>query len=148
LRDWDLGANAVVAQNGTARITPGSAEMAGLRVGLQLTPRVAIETEAQWMALPNSLDTSQGLSYGVSALWHVMRTEWTPIVEGGAGIYQVISGSLGTDLSARADLGVGVRGRLARWLAIRADVRDVVSKGFSGPSDNLELLAGAEALFF
>lgn len=148
LRDWDLGANAFVAQNGVARITPGSAEMAGLRVGLQVTPRVAVETEAQWLSLPNSIDTSQGLSYGVSALWHVMRTEWTPIVEGGAGIYQVVSGSLGADLSARAHLGAGVRGRLGRWLAIRADVRDVISKGFSGPSDNLELLAGAEALFF
>jgi hypothetical protein len=148
LRDWDLGANAFQAQSGAARFTPGSAEMAGLRVGLQVTPRVAIETEAQWMSLPSALDTSQGITYGVAALWHVLRTEWTPVLEAGAGLYQVVSGRLGADLSGRASLGAGVRGRLARWLAIRADVRDVVSKGFSGPSDNLELLAGAEALFF
>ncbi len=148
LRDWNLGSNAYRDQNGVSRVAPGSSGLAGLRVGFQVSSRFAIETEVQWLALPNQLDTSTGLSYTANLLFHLLPGKFTPIVEGGGGAYQVVAGKLGTDLSARGHLGVGFRGRVAKWLSLRADARDVISKGFEpGGSNNLEVLAGAEILF-
>ncbi len=147
LRDWKLGSNAFRSQNGGG-ITPKSSGMVGLRVGLQISPRFAAEVEVAWIALPNALDTSHGLVYDANLVYHLMPTRWTPVLEAGVGAYQVISGSLGTDVAPRGHLGVGVRGKVTRWFAVRADVRDVVSKGFEAPgSNNLELLAGAELSF-
>lgn len=145
LRDWRFGANSFRSQGGQARYSPTSSAMAGARVGFQVTPRFAVETEAFWMSLPNELDTSHGLSYGINAVYHLLPTRVTPVVEGGVGIYQVLTGNLGADLSPRAHLGVGLRARVKKWLSLRVDVRDVVSKGFeTGGSNNLELLGGAE----
>lgn len=145
LRDWRFGANAFQAQSGRARFTPSSSAMAGARVGFQVTPRFAVETEAFWMSLPNELDTSHGLSYGINAVYHLLPTRVTPVVEGGVGIYQVLTGDLGADLSPRGHLGVGLRARVKKWLSLRVDVRDVISRGFeTGGSNNLELLGGAE----
>jgi len=147
LRDWNLGSNAYRDQTGQARIAPGSSGMAGLRIGYQVTPRIALETELYWLSLPNQLDTSNGVAYSANVLYHLLPGRWTPVVEGGAGAYQVVSGMLGTDLSGRGHLGVGFRGRAAKWLSLRADVRDVVSKGFeTGGANNVEMLAGAEIL--
>jgi hypothetical protein len=147
LRDWNLGSNAFRAQNGTTRVSPGSSGMAGVRVGFQATPRVAIETEIQWIGLPNALDTSQGITYGANLLYHLLPGRWVPVLEGGAGVYQVVSGKLGADLSGRGHLGLGFRGRATRWLSLRADARDVVSRGFeAGGANNVELLAGAELI--
>ena len=147
LRDWKLGSNAFQDQTGQTRLAPGSSGMAGVRIGYQVTPRFAVETEVSWLALPNQLDTSHGVSYSANVLYHLLPGRFTPIVQGGAGVYQVVSGLLGTDLSGRGHLGVGFRGRVARWLSLRADVRDVISSGFeTGGANNLEMLAGAEIL--
>lgn len=148
LRDWNLGSNAFVAQNGTVGLAPKSSGMGGIRVGYQVSARFAAELEAAYISLPNRLDTSHGLTYNVNLVYHLMATRWTPILEGGVGAYQVFSGNLGNDVAMRGHLGLGLRGRVTRSIAIRADVRDVVSKGFeSGGSNNLELLAGAELSF-
>jgi hypothetical protein len=147
LRDWALGSNAFRAQSGETRVNPGSSAMAGVVIGFQVTPRIAVETEIDWMSLPNQIDTSNGISYTANVLYHLLPGKMTPIVEGGVGAYQVVSGQLGTDVAARAHLGVGFRGRVAKWLALRADARDVVSKGFEpGGANNLELFAGGEVL--
>lgn len=147
LRDWNLGSNAFRDRTGQTRLAPGSSVMAGIRIGYQVTPRFAVETEVNWLALPNQLDTSHGFSYSANLVYHLLAGRLTPVVEGGAGVYQVVSGRLGTDLSARGHLGVGFRGRVASWLALRADARDVISRGFeTGGANNVELLAGAEIL--
>jgi hypothetical protein len=154
LRSWDLGANAFVSQGGrvssvtrkTASIYPGSSGMGGLRVGLQVVPRFAVEAEVQALALPNPLDTSIGLTYDVNGVVNILKGRWTPVVEGGIGEYQVISGNLGEAVDLRGHLGLGLRGRVTRWLTLRVDARDVVSRGFSaGGSNNVEILGGVEA---
>ena len=147
LRDWALGSNAFRAQSGETRVNPSSSAMAGVVIGFQVTPRIAVETEIDWMSLPNQIDTSNGVSYTANVLYHLLPGKMTPIVEGGVGAYQVVAGKLGNDVTARGHLGVGFRGRVAKWLALRADARDVVSKGFEpGGANNIELFAGSEIL--
>ncbi len=113
LRDWNLGSNAFVAQDGVHGVYPGSSGTAGARVGVQVVPRLAIEGEIEWVGLPNALDSSQGLTYGLNVPFHILKGDWTPIVEAGFGAYQVISGKLGAAVEARGHLGIGVRGKLS-----------------------------------
>lgn len=149
LRAWKLGSNSFLAQNGAARLSPTSSGLADVRLGFQATARLAFEMELMGLALPNELDTSKALAWNANAFFHVLPTRWTPIVEIGGGFYQVVSGQLGTDWSARGHLGVGLRGRLGKRLAVRVLVRDVVSKGFTSTgSNNLEAILGVEAFVF
>ncbi len=146
LRPWKLGTNAFQAQNGVDGAHAGSSGIAGVRLGYHVLARLAVEIEVDWVGLPNRLGASQGTSYELTALFHVLRGKWTPIVEGGAGAYQVVAGPLGQGVAGRAHLGVGFRGLLKDWLSVRIDARDVVSTGFeSGGANNVELLAGLEA---
>jgi hypothetical protein len=149
LRDWKLGANSFRAQDGSSRLTPTSSGVASVLLGFQATARFAAEMEIMGILLPNTLDTSKALSWNANLLFHVLPTRWTPIVEAGGGFYQVVAGKLGSDWSPRGHLGLGLRGRVGKYVAIRIVARDVVSKGFSGiGSNNLELVVGAEALLF
>ncbi len=149
LRDWRLGANSFRAQDGSSRLTPSSSGVASVLLGFQASARFAAEMELMGLALPNTLDTSKALSWNANLLFHVLPTRWTPIVEAGGGFYQVVAGKLGSDWSPRGHLGLGLRGRLGKSIALRLVARDVISKGFSsGGSNNLELMIGAEALLF
>lgn len=148
LRSWHLGSNSFVSQDGTRGVHPGASPMAGVRVGYRIVPRFAVEGELCWLGLPNQLDSSsQGLSYDANALFSIFRGKWTPTVEGGVGAYQVVAGELGTDVSFRGHLGAGLRGPLTSWLFLRADVRDVVSRGFdSFGANNVEAMVGVETV--
>ena len=147
LTPWNLGTNASVAANGT-KYTPGTSGLAGLRVGVQVVPRLAIEAEVHWVGVPSYFATSEALSYDVNALVHVFRGGFTPIVEGGAGVYQVVSGGLGAEARVRGHLGIGYLGRLNDRFSLRVDVRDVLTVGFTAPADNIEVLGGAELVLW
>jgi hypothetical protein len=141
LVEWNLG-------NDTHGAYPTSSAMAGVRVGLQVLPRLALEGGASWVGLPNRLD--DGLGHGLSTegnvLFHVLPGKWTPIVEAGAGTYEVLSSKLGKDADLRLHGGVGLRGALNDWFSLRADVRDVITDGFDKSiGNNLEVLLGVEA---
>jgi len=154
LANWNLGQNAFVAQSGTKN-TPGTSGMAGLRIGAQVLPRLALEAEVHWLGLPSTYPFAMGLSYDANAVFHVFRGGWTPVVEGGLGVYQVVSApkasngtNLGTGEAFRGHLGIGYLARLNDRFSVRVDVRDVLSAGFSGPADNLEILGGAEVVLW
>jgi hypothetical protein len=149
LRPWDLGSNAFISQDGSNRVTPTSSGMGGLRIGYELHPSWDLEGELAYVALPNRLGSSTGLAFGVNGVFEVMGDQsWSPLIEAGAGAYQVVAGPLGSNTDFRAHFGLGVRAHLADWIAIRADVRDVFSDGFDGiGANNLELQAGAEFRF-
>ena len=140
LVEWNLGTD-------TKGAYPTSSATAGVRVGVQLVPRLAIEGEARWVGLPNRLDDGlgHGLATDVNVLFHVLAGKWTPIVEAGAGSYEVLSSKLGADADLRLHAGVGVRGQLLKRLYVRAEVRDVITDGFDKSiGNNLELLFGVE----
>lgn len=144
LVEWNLGAD----KNGAY---PKSSATAGVRLGVQLIPRLAVEVDAHWVGLPNSRD--DGLGHGLSTegnvLFHVLGGRWTPIVEAGAGTYEVLSSKLGADADLRLHAGVGLRGALNDWLSVRADVRDVITDGFDkSTGNNLEMLLGVEAFLW
>jgi hypothetical protein len=145
LRHWALGSGTYRLADGTHRVVPTSSAMAGVHVGYQLFSRLALEAEGHWVQLPNRVDTSHGVTYSLNVPFHVLKGSWTPIVEAGVGAYQVLSGRVGADLDPRVHAGLGLRGRLGSWLALRADVRDVITNGFNGGrANNLELFAGVE----
>lgn len=149
LRDWDLGNRGYVDQSGVHRILPGSSAMAGVYVGFQVLPRLAVEGEIHWVALPTSVDTSHAIAYGVNVPFNILKGKWTPIVEAGVGVYQGLTGRIGLDSDLRAHVGVGFRGLVTPWLSIRADVRDTYSDGLDTlGANNLELLVGAEIFVF
>jgi hypothetical protein len=140
LVEWNLGTD-------TKGAYPTSSATGGVRVGLQLIPRLAVEGEARWVGLPNRLDDGlgHGLATDVNVLFHVLAGTWTPIIEAGAGSYEVLSSKLGKDADLRLHAGVGVRGQVSKRLYVRAEVRDVVTDGFDKSiGNNLELLLGVE----
>ena len=144
LVEWNLGTD-------TKGAYPKSSATGGLRVGVQLIPRLAIEGEAQWIGLPNRLEggLGHGLATDVNALFHILKGKWTPVVEAGAGTYQVLSSALGADADLRLHAGVGLRGALNNWLNLRADVRDVITDGFDkSVGNNLEVLLGVETFLW
>ena len=140
LVEWNLGTD-------TKGAYPKSSGTGGVLVGVQLHPRLSFEAAARWVGLPNGLD--DGLGHGLSTdgnvLFHVLRGTWTPIVEVGAGSYEVLSSKLGKDADLRLHAGLGFRGKITELLYVRADVRDVVTDGFDKSiGNNLELLLGVE----
>lgn len=144
LLEWNLGTD-------TKGAYPKSSALVGLRVGAQLLPRLAIEGEATWVGLPNRLDdgVGHGLATTLSGLFHLLPSRWTPVVEAGAGTYQILSSNLGADADLRLHAGIGVRGRLGDTLAFRLDVRDVVTDGFDKSiGNNVEVLIGIDAFLW
>jgi outer membrane protein OmpA-like peptidoglycan-associated protein len=145
LRDWDLGANA-----GTDGLQPNHSGMVGLRVGFHVLSRLALEAGLAVLPMTSSLGESNTvLTYGLDVIFHVLKTNWTPVVEAGFGAYHAVSGDLGTDSDPRVHFGVGLRGLLTSFMALRVDLRDVISDGFdSWGSNNLELTAGLDFFVF
>lgn len=144
LVEWNVGGDARGADS-------KASGTAGVRVGVQLAPRLAVEGEALWVGLPNRKD--DGLGHGLTAdgnvLFHVLRGRWTPVLEAGAGTYQVLSSALGADADLRLHAGLGLRGALGNGLVVRVDARNVVTDGFEKSiGDNVELLLGVETFLW
>jgi hypothetical protein len=149
LRDWNLGHNAFVAQNGVDGAHPQSSGEAGIRAGVQVISRLAVEGELRWVGLPTSLGFASGLSYDVNLLANILARSWTPIVEAGGGAVSVVSGALGGGTAPFGHVGIGLRGRVEQRVAVRVEIRDVFTQGFDkGGGNNLELIAGLELLAF
>jgi len=145
LRKWDLGENAFQSQDGMTFFAPGSSALGGLRVGYQPWESLSLETEIHYVGLPNSIDTSTGLTYGVNALYQFLDDgRVKPFVQGGAGVYHVVAGALGGQVDLRGHVGVGVRGQLSERFLLRADLRNVFTDGFTNTGNNVEFLTGLE----
>jgi outer membrane protein OmpA-like peptidoglycan-associated protein len=141
LRGWDFGWN---SRDGG--LSPKSGGLVGGRFGVHILPQLAAELEVAFLPLESTDDAfSPAMSYDIQLLFHILKTRWSPVVEGGIGGYHSIGDSLGGDFDPRAHIGLGVRGLLLDWLALRVDVRTVFSDGYSAPgSVNLEMIAGLD----
>ncbi|HEY3450571.1 MAG TPA: OmpA family protein [Myxococcales bacterium] len=144
LRSWDLGAN--VIQN---QFEATNSMQVGLRVGFQLTSQLAFEVGAQYLAL-QLLESraSPGFVYHGDVLYHFMKGDFSPFIIGGAGAYHSLENPLGSDVDYQLHLGLGLRAMATEWLAVRIELRDVVTDGFGDSNaiagNNLELTFGVD----
>jgi outer membrane protein OmpA-like peptidoglycan-associated protein len=157
-RDWDLGANdhqvgytrlpvgPLPEPSATTALLPTHSALVGGRLGFQFTPHLALEGEVAYLPMKSTAGgDNQGLAWDVNLLVHLLTSDWTPVLEAGGGAYHNLGGDLGVDADPRLHVGVGVRGMITSFMALRADVRDVISDGFdAGGSNNLELTAGLD----
>lgn len=145
LTSWDLGKNAV--SNGIAP-RGGANGMGGLRLGYQVNPQFAAELGLGLQAFRSNEDVAnKALEYDVTALYHLTPKEWAPMVLVGAGAFHQVSGDLDRDLDPQVHIGLGVRGLLAPWLALRLEARDVLTDSFGLVSTNLEVRGGLDFFF-
>ncbi|MBN2575119.1 MAG: OmpA family protein [Deltaproteobacteria bacterium] len=149
LVDWEFGT--YVRRDGTAPGQAKSSPIGMLRLGYQIIPRLAIELEGGYLPIQASYDNAlnHALKAELNVLFHLLGGGWTPFVLVGGGGYQMYNGSLGMDWDFPAfHGGLGLRGLLASWLALRIEGRGVLSDGFDGKfSRNVEILAGLDLFF-
>jgi outer membrane protein OmpA-like peptidoglycan-associated protein len=149
LVDWEFGVYA--RKDGTAPGEAKSSPIGMLRLGYQIIPRLAIEVEGGYLPIQASYDNqlNHAFKVEVNALFHLLGGGWTPFVLVGGGGYYLYQGSLGRDWDFPAfHGGLGLRGLLTSWLALRIEGRGVLSDGFDGQlSRNVEILAGLDLFF-
>ena len=127
LRDWDLGKD---THSDTKR-PDGASAMVGGRIGVQILRQLAVEGEVGFLPVTSTIGgTNKVLSYSVNGYYQILRGDWTPYVGLGIGAFHNTSGDLGKDAEQRTHLGVGLRGMLTPWLALRAEAREVTTDGF------------------
>jgi OmpA-OmpF porin, OOP family len=143
LREWDFGMN---AREHGLRADTGFYGMGGIKLGFQIDPRFALELGGSFLPF-NSIPGNSGntaLEYDLDALYHILPGDWTPFVLGGFGGYHLVSGDLTSDFDPTFHVGLGLRGLVLPWLAVRAEARDILSDGFNQASNNVELRAGLD----
>jgi outer membrane protein OmpA-like peptidoglycan-associated protein len=137
LTEWELGMN---AREAGLRPATGAYGMAGIRVGYQFTPRLSLELGGSLLPYSSNADESDtALEYDLDGLFHLTKSDWAPFVLIGYGSYHQVSGDLTADFDPNFHFGAGLRGLVAPWMAARLEARDMLSDGFGGPSDNLEV---------
>ena len=142
---WDFGKNAY--QDSLAP-QDGVYGMGGVRVGYQLSPQFALEIGGSVHPFSSTAATGNiGLEYDLSGLYHFTKGNFAPYILVGAGGYHAISGDLTADFDPQVHAGLGLRGLLAPWVALRLEGRDVISDGFDGPSNNVEIRGGLDFFF-
>ena len=126
--------------------TPGPSGVAGLRIGGFLHPLVALEASIGAIPFESSAsDTNLALNYGVDLQLHFYEGGWVPYLDLGVGLYHNVVGDHGADIDYNVHYGLGVRGMLTDWLALRVDIRHAVSDGFLDElAHNLEVSLGLD----
>ena len=143
-RNWDFGDDTQNPQP----LPTWSADM-GVRLGYQLSKRWAVELGAGY--LPITADVggkTHAFRYDADVLFHLLTSDWTPFVVAGFGAYHSTGGALGKDVDPQVHAGVGVRGLILPWLALRAEAREMWTDGFDAANAwNLGVTAGVDIFF-
>ncbi len=124
----------------------------GLRAGW--SPLSWGSVEGEWSYLPTGSTGGGGLNHSMSwragALVHPIRFgRFEPFATLGSGLYHNVAGSRGVDADMRFDWGLGVRASWMDDLAVRAEVRHVVTDGVGEftLANNLEPLLALDYAF-
>ena len=140
LDGWDLNEAA------DAGVAPGSSLIAGLRLGVQATSALAFELGAGFIPYAADGDAS-GLAvvYRGDVLVHPFAGRWSPYVALGAGLYQGASGDFGADADWELHWGLGLRGLLTDWIALRVEARHNLTDSYEdGLASLVELTVGLD----
>ncbi len=139
MTDWDLGNHA----NGIPEDRFGGD--LGLRLGVHILPQLALEAELAYVPLDQRGTTNHVLAYDLELLFHFLKGNWSPFIAAGFGGYSNLSSHMGKDTDPRGLIGLGVRGLVLPWMALRLDIRDAISDGIQkSGSHNLEVLLGLD----
>ncbi len=143
-RNWDLGDD-----NQNPQPLPTWSGDMGVRFGYQLAKKWAVELGVGY--LPISADTggkTHTFRYDADVLYHLFESNWTPFIVAGFGAYHATGGALGKDVDPQLHAGVGVRGLILPWLALRAEAREMWTDGFdAGNAWNLGVTGGVDIFF-
>jgi len=141
LDDWDL------ADEDDANLAPDSGVTFGARLGFQFTHWLAIELGLGGLPLTSPMGGSNfALSYTGDALFHPFKGDWVPFIDVGTGFYQNVDGDLGKDFDSHWHWGLGLRGMLTDWMALRVDARHMITDGSEDPklANNIEITLGLD----
>jgi outer membrane protein OmpA-like peptidoglycan-associated protein len=111
--------------------------MGGIRLGVQVVPWLAIELNGAIIpisardALEGSL-SGLALHYGGGVLISPFEGAWTPHLVLGGGMYQLADGDLGSDGDWEIHTGLGFRGMIVDWMALRGEARIHFTDSFTG----------------
>ncbi len=143
-RNWDFGDDTQNPQP----LPTWSADM-GVRLGYQLSKRWAVELGAGYLPITADLGgKSHAFRYDADVLFHLLTSDWTPFIVAGFGAYHSTGGALGKDVDPQVHAGVGVRGLILPWLALRAEAREMWTDGFDAANAwNLGVTAGVDIFF-
>ena len=137
--DWDIGHK----ENGlpTTRFNGD----VGFRVGGHILPQLAIEAGFAYVPIKSATATNHAMSYDIQVLYHFLKSNWSPFVSAGFGGYTNFSADLGKDTDPRGLIGIGVRGLVTPWMALRLDIRDAITDGLTkGGAHIIEILLGLD----
>jgi outer membrane protein OmpA-like peptidoglycan-associated protein len=143
LDDWDLHESLTIFPDPEPVSFSG-----GLRVGGNLAWWVALELGVGVVPFTSADgDGNIALMYDADALFYLMKTSWAPFVDVGGGAYHNVAGDHGSDLDYQAHWGVGVRGMLTHRVALRIEVRHLItdtSDKEASVANNLLAMVGAD----
>ncbi|MFT7625057.1 MAG: OOP family OmpA-OmpF porin [Myxococcota bacterium] len=153
LDDWDL------APFGDAGYSPETSAIFGGRIGGILHPQVGLElgvgllpTTSETNDVTASLVGDWGgqdnsiLMWTLDVLIFLTTDDWAPYIPIGGGGYHALSGDLSDDADFHLHYGIGLRGMLTDWLALRVEARHLMTDGYEGShvGNNLEITAGLD----
>lgn len=143
---WDLGKN---AQADGLQPAGGAGGMFGLRLGMMFTPQFGLELGGSMLPYSSTDDASDtALEYDLDGVIHFTKGDWAPFLLVGVGGYHQVAGDLTGDFDPTVHAGLGLRGLVAPWLALRIEARDVLSDGFTPSISNNIEARGAVDIFF
>jgi outer membrane protein OmpA-like peptidoglycan-associated protein len=139
LDDWDMtpaGATGQTASHGGALT---------LRAGAVPWWFLSVEFTTTLLTGESDAETNLFLRLGGDVLIHPLRWNWSPHVIAGVGAYTYLSGDLGPDTDVEFHAGLGMRGMVADWLAVRIDFRYVLGDGIGDSvAENLQATVGLD----
>ncbi len=144
LDEWDLHEN---PDNGS---TAGFASFsAGARAGMTLFYRLSLEAELGYVPFVSTEndELNHTIFYRAAALGNLTAPgTWVPFAQFGLGNYHNLSGDHGSDVDARIDYGLGIRGALNDGTRLRLDVRHVITDGIGEfeAAHNIEIFASVD----
>ncbi len=139
--DWDLHENADQGES------PENAPIFGLRLGFQITDWLAFEVNGGFIPFDGTLAGTSGLAanYSGDFLISPLDGDWSPHLTLGGGIYQAASGDFGDDADWEIHAGLGIRGMLTRWLALRIEGRYHLTDAYTdGFANVIDIVAGVD----
>ena len=118
----------------------------GIRIGGMVHSLVAVEAGIGITPYASEADEiNVALNYTAGLQLHFFEGDWVPFLGLGAGLYHNVAGDHGADVDYNVSYGLGVRGMLTDWLALRIDVRHFVSDGFLDElAHNVEVALGLD----
>ena len=121
LTDWDFQE---IDDEGRF-VSPETGPLGKLRLGFQLTERLALEAAVGHFAFDASAETNPGMIYEGDLLIYLANEDpWSGFVALGGGAYHNLEPDTDdTELDAQFHLGLGTKIGLAEWVWLRGEVR-------------------------